>query len=134
MKTPYHIVTSVAVAVVMALVLLLAIVAFMVMRKKDKSKMALDDIQPVVETKKTVKEPIPSGPPTPLHHELKKDKTLQEEAKKLAQDEVLLKSEYSRLEEFVKENIIKETTVAKLEENKAHNRYLDIGLYLKRIQ
>ena len=117
----------------MALLLLLAIVAYMVLKKKEKIKIDLDDTRPAVETKKTAKEPIPSGPQTPQHQELKKDKTLQEEAKKLAQDEVQLKSEYSRLEEFVKENIIKETTVAKLEENKAHNRYLDIGLYLHRV-
>ena len=130
----HKILTSVAGSAVMAVLLLAAIFTYMVMKKKGKRSMALDDIQPTVETKKKVKEPIPSGPPTPQHQELKKDKTLQEEAKKLAQDEVLLKSEYTRLEEFVKENIIKDTNVAKLEENKAHNRYLDIGLYLQRVQ
>ena len=93
-----------------------------------------EDIQLTVETKKTAKQPIPSSPPTPQHHKLTKDQTLQEKAKKMANDKVLLKSEFFRLEEFVKENIMKETTVAKLEENKAHNRYLDIGMYLQRLK
>ena len=115
----------------MVLLMLLAIVTFMVMKKKNINKMALEDIPSTLESEKTAKDPGPSNPPTPQHKALKKDDTLLEEAKKLANNEVVLMREYSRLEEYVKENITNETTVAKLEENKAHNRYLDIGMYLQ---
>ena len=131
MSTSVIIAVSVVVAIVLAAIAIYFLLSWMKKRKVDVTGGGLEDNQPRKEIKNIVKDPIVRGPPTLLHHELKKDKTLQEEAKKLAQDEVQLKSEYSRLEEFVKENIIKETTVAKLEENKAHNRYLDIGLYLQ---
>ena len=70
---------------------------------------------------------IAMGPTLPRHLVLDKDATLKEKAKEMAGDTEQLNIEFSRLEEFVKETVIKESTVARLQGNKTHNRYKDIG-------
>ena len=45
----------------------------------------------------------------------------------MAGDKKVLDSEFNRLVEFVEKTIVKESTVAKANENKPHNRYVDIG-------
>ena len=53
--------------------------------------------------------------------------------KELAANTKLLDSEFESLGSFVKENVVKESEVAAREENKPHNRYLDIGDYQMRM-
>ena len=71
--------------------------------------------------------PVRKDPALPSHSVLQKDDTLQDKVKELAANTELLDSEFERLGKFVKENVVKESEVAAREENKAHNRYLDIG-------
>ena len=65
-----------------------------------------------------------------VRKEIKSSKLIfpvQEKAKALTDNIDLLNNEFFRLGEYVKENVVKEVTVAKMEENKPHNRYVDIG-------
>ena len=70
---------------------------------------------------------IAIGPILPRHLVLDKDATLKEKAKEMAGDTEQLNIEFNCLGEFVKETVIKESTVARLQENKTQNRYKDIG-------
>ena len=56
-----------------------------------------------------------------------KDKELRANAKELAGKIGVLDAEYRSMLEYVKKNINKPKTVAKLDENRDHNRYIDIG-------
>ena len=66
-------------------------------------------------------------PPLPDHVVLVKDKELRAKAKDLAGKTGALDAEYRSLLDYVKKNINKPKTVAKLDENRDHNRYIDIG-------
>ena len=66
-------------------------------------------------------------PTLPEHHVLKKDATLKELVKEVAEDEEALDNEYDRIGDYVEEHIHKVSSVARMEENKPHNRYTDIG-------
>ena len=70
---------------------------------------------------------VPKDPALPSHSVLQKDDSLKDQVKELAANTKLLDSEFERLGKFVKENVVKESEVAAREENKPHNRYLDIG-------
>ena len=83
----------------------------------DQSTTSFIPAQPLVS-----KEPILPG-----HRTLRKDNTLKKKVKELAGDKKLLGSEFNHLMDFVEKNIVKESTVAKLTENKPHNRYVDMG-------
>ena len=68
-------------------------------------------------------------PPLPDHVVLYKDKELRVKAKELAGKTSILEAEYRLLLEYVKKNINKQKTVAQLDKNREHNRYIDIGAY-----
>ena len=70
---------------------------------------------------------VSQGPPLPDHTVLIKDKELRANAKDLAGKTDILEAEYRSLLGYVTKNINKVRTVAQSEENKAHNRYTDIG-------
>ena len=63
----------------------------------------------------------------PEHARLAKDPSLADQAKVLANSHQLLREEFRELEQFVSQNFTKIPTIGKLEENRAHNRYTDIG-------
>ena len=63
----------------------------------------------------------------PSHIVLQKDDSLKDNAKALAENKNLLNNEFKLVENYAKANVQKKTTVGNLEENKAHNRYTDIG-------
>ena len=67
----------------------------------------------------------------PGHRTLRKDNTLREKVKELAGDKKLLNSEFNHMVEFVEKNIVKESIVANIKENKPHNRYKDMGKHLE---
>ena len=67
------------------------------------------------------------GPPLPDHTVLIKDKELRANAKDLAGKTDILEAEYRSLLGYVTKNINKTRTVAQSDENRAHNRYTDIG-------
>ena len=72
----------------------------------------------------------PSRPCLPPHTVLRKDSSLKDKTKELAGRKVELEEEFSRMEEWVKMEVKDLITVAGLEENKPHNRYIDIGRLL----
>ena len=61
------------------------------------------------------------------HTVLTKDKELRANAKDLAGNKELQEAEFRSLQEYVNKNINKTKTVAKMDENRAHNRYTDVG-------
>ena len=61
------------------------------------------------------------------HTVLTKDKELRANAKDLAGNKELQEAEFTSLQEYVNKNINKTRTVGQSEENRAHNRYKDIG-------
>ena len=63
----------------------------------------------------------------PKHVVLTKDKELRANAKDLAGNKELQEAEFRSLQEYVNKNINKTKTVAKMDENRAHNRYTDVG-------
>ena len=63
----------------------------------------------------------------PSHIVLQKDDSLKDNAKALAENKYLLNNEFKQVEDHAKANLQKKTTVGNLDENKAHNRYTDIG-------
>ena len=70
---------------------------------------------------------VSQGPPLPDHTVLIKDKELRANAKDLAGKTDILEAEYRSLLGYVTKNINKTRTVAQSDENRAHNRYTDIG-------
>ena len=64
----------------------------------------------------------------PHHIVLKKDSSLKDKTKELAGSKEELEEEFSRMVDWVKRQVQEPSTVAKLEKNKAHNRYIDIGI------
>ena len=70
---------------------------------------------------------VSQGPPLPDHTVLTKNKDLRANAKELAEKTDVLEAEYRSLLGYVNKNINKTRTVAQLDENKLHNRYMDIG-------
>ena len=71
----------------------------------------------------------PPKQPTYGSSDLVKTNELPQRAKEVAENTEFLENEYNRVLEFVRQNIKKETTVAKQEQHKDHNRYTDIGKY-----
>ena len=67
------------------------------------------------------------SPTLPTHIVLTKDKELRANAKDLAGNKELQEAEFRSLQEYVNKNINKTKTVAKMDENRAHNRYTDVG-------
>ena len=65
--------------------------------------------------------------PLPTHIVLNKEDNLKEKLKDLANQPEVLTKEYNVLKQYVQEHIKKEVTVARLPENKTHNRYTDNG-------
>ena len=63
----------------------------------------------------------------PSHVSLHKDANLKERSKEASTQIENLEEEFFNLVKFVKENVKKEMTIATQGENKAHNRYTDIG-------
>ena len=74
---------------------------------------------------------VRSPPKQPAYDssDLVKTNELPQQAKEVAENTEFLENEYNRVLEFVRQNIKKETTVAKQEQHKDHNRYTDIGKY-----
>ena len=70
---------------------------------------------------------VSQGPPLPDHTVLVKNQELRTNAKDLAGKTDILEAEYRSLLGYVTKNINKARTVAQSDENKAHNRYTDIG-------
>ena len=58
---------------------------------------------------------------------MNKEDNLKEKLKDLANQPEVLTKEYNVLKQYVQEHIKKEVTVARLPENKTHNRYTDNG-------
>ena len=79
------------------------------------------------ENKSPVQAQEVEGPPLPEHTILIKNKDLKANAKDLVENKDVLEAEYRSLLGYVNKNINKTRTVAKLDENKEHNRYMDIG-------
>ena len=76
--------------------------------------------------------PKPNPPPPiearlPDHIVLQKDNNLKDKLKELSSQPEILTKEYSVLKQYVHDHIKKEVTVARLPENKTHNRYTDNG-------
>ena len=65
--------------------------------------------------------------PLPAHIVLNKEDNLKGKLKDLANQHEVLTKEYNVLKQYVQEHIKKEVTVARLPENKTHNRYTDNG-------
>ena len=65
--------------------------------------------------------------PLPAHIVLNKEDNLKGKLKDLANQPEVLTKEYNVLKQYVQEHIKKEVTVARLPENKTHNRYTDNG-------
>ena len=63
----------------------------------------------------------------PNHISLHKDVNLKERSKEMSTQIENLEEEFVKLVEYVKENVKKEMTIAIQGDNKAHNRYTDIG-------
>ena len=63
----------------------------------------------------------------PTHIVLNKEDKLKEKLKDLSNQPEVLTKEYNTLKQYVQEHIKKEVTVARLPENKTHNRYTDNG-------
>ena len=74
---------------------------------------------------------VRSPPKQPAYDssDLVKTNELPQQAKEVAENTEFLENEYNSVLEFVRQNIKKETTVAKQEQHKDHNRYTDIGKY-----
>ena len=64
------------------------------------------------------------------HTILKKDDLLNDKITALADNSILLNEEFKSLESVVKENVDDTMVEAKHENNRAHNRYKDIGTIL----
>jgi hypothetical protein len=65
--------------------------------------------------------------PLPSHRVLQKDDALKEQAQELAGRKEELTKEFEDLVEYVSQQVNKTSSVARQEENKPHNRYLDNG-------
>jgi hypothetical protein len=93
-------------------------------RQKDPEKTVPEK---ALSMRKKSKKKATMEPPLPEHTVLKKDDTLKARVKELAESRELLEDEFVRLGEFVKMHVVKESEVANREENRLHNRYIDIG-------
>ena len=66
-------------------------------------------------------------PPLPEHTVLTKGRDLVTNAKDLAENKDILEAEFSSLREYVNKNINKTRMVGQMDENRVHNRYMDVG-------
>ena len=80
-----------------------------------------------VETGPKLNPPPTIEPRLPDHLVLQKDDHLKNKLKELSGKPDILTKEYNVLKQYVHEHIKKEVTVARLPENKIHNRYADNG-------
>ena len=79
------------------------------------------------EDKSSAQPRVSQGPPLPDHTILTKNNELRATAKDLAGKTDILEAEYRSLLGYVNKNINKTRTVSQMDENRAHNRYTDIG-------
>ena len=66
-------------------------------------------------------------PSLPSHMVLTKGPNLRESAKEMARRKDKLEEEFRLIAEHTKANVKAESNIGRLEKNKIHNRYLDIG-------
>ena len=83
--------------------------------------------QKLREDKSSAQPRVSQGPPLPDHTVLTKNNGLRATAKDLAGKTDILEAEYRSLLGYVNKNINKTRTVSQMDENRAHNRYTDIG-------
>ena len=76
-----------------------------------------------------LKIPTSTDPCLPPHMVLEKGPNLREVAKEMAGRTEELDEEFKLIVDAVRVNSKKESTIGRLEKNKLHNRYTDIGKY-----
>ena len=82
---------------------------------------AEDNSQPKISTS--------TDPSLPPHMVLEKGPNLREGAKEMAGRKDKLEEEFKLIGDHARVNVKKESKVGRLEKNKPHNRYVDIGKY-----
>ena len=70
-----------------------------------------------------------TDPSLPPHMLLEKGPNLRESAKEMAGRKDKLEEEFKLIANHTRVNVKKESKVGRLEKNKPHNRYVDIGKY-----
>ena len=68
-----------------------------------------------------------TNPTLPSHMVLTKGPHLRESAKEMSRRKDKLEEEFRLIAEHTKANVTEESSISRLDENKIHNRYLDIG-------
>ena len=119
------------VAIVISLIVLCLIIGFGIgiWKKRGKKNQEKSQTMKRIPVSSQSKISTSTDPSLPPHMVLEKGPNLKEDAKEMAGRTEMLDEEFKLIVDAVRVNSKKESTIGRLEKNKLHNRYADIGKY-----